>query len=384
MSIISKKISDKLPWRTQTILGYRPKSCITIRKYFKKESIPNLEGEFYKKMLFEGEISLNPAKAFNDVEHNNFNEVTKKTYDECLVLGLVNARYIQHTWVPTYIASNNVLISDANMDPKKGRVLHPIFTKQDVGNPILLIGKSLVLCNDGCHNGYFHWIARMLPKLWVLRANNMSIEDFDHIVVNGPEIGFKVSTLADFGIPKEKIIYTEEEQLYKFEFMLGVNNIRYHKEGIDFMREKYLSPSPKKVDRKVYLSRQKAKHRKIIGEENLIALLKRKGFEILDFADYTIAEQAEIMATTKELITIHGAGLANLIFANPEMRLLEILEDTFVNVNYWFYSNIMDVDYHYYLGKSVQTEYSKEKKRFGYDDIELSDDFYERLKLFLN
>ena len=132
----------------------------------------------------------------------------------------------------------------------------------------------------------------------------------------------------------------------------------------------------------MYLSRQKAKHRKILEEDKLISYLEKKGYEIIDFADYSVVEQAEIMASTKELITIHGAGLANLIFASPKMKLLEILEDTFVNVNYWFYSNLMDVNYHYYLGKAVKSEYSKKINRSGFDDIELGDDFYDEIDEF--
>lgn len=383
MSLFSKKITDKLPWRFQAYFGYRPKGQTSIRNYFKKESAPNLKEEFYKKVLPEGDIPLKSAISLHDYEHDHYTEITRKPYDECLIFGLKNAKYIQHIWVPTYISSDNRLITDGNRDPAKGREIHPVFSLKDIGEPIRVKGKSLVLCNDGCHNGYFHWIARMLPKLWVLEKYGINISDFDHIVVNGPKMKFKSVTLEDFGIPKDKLIYTNSEQLYSFDFMVGVNNIRYHKEGIDFMREKYLT-SEVKQDRKVYLSRRKAQHRKIIGEESLIALLKSKGYEIIDFADYSIKEQAQIMASTKELITIHGAGLANLIFANPKMKLLEILEDTFVNVNYWFYSNLMKVDYHYYLGKAVQTEYSQKRNRFGYDDIELGNDFYDRLNQFLS
>lgn len=378
-----KNLTDKLPWRLQAYLGYRPKGQKTIRNYFKKESTPNLNEEFYKKVLPNGEIYLNPAVSLHDYEHPHYKELTKKSFDECLIFGLKKAKYIQHVWVPTFISSNNYLLTDANKDPKKGRELHPIFSLNDVGNSIKIGGKSLVLCNDGCHNGYFHWIARMLPKLWVVEKQGFDINDFDHFVINGPEMNFKSITLQDFGIPKDKIIYTEPDQLYSFEFLIGVNNIRYHKEGIEFMRSKYLTKTVQQ-DRKIYLSRQKAKHRKIIGEDKLIILLKSKGFEIIDFVDFSIQEQAEIMASTKELITIHGAGLANLIFANPKMKLLEILEDTFVNVNYWFYSNIMEIDYHYYLGDAIQTEYSKSKSRYGYDNIKIGEDFYERLNQFLN
>lgn len=374
---------NHLPWRIQSFLGFRPKSSLTIKDYFKKESQPNLTKEFYKSVLPSTSIALKKAIPFTQKTHRHYEEINLKEVDEVLFFGLKNAKYIQHIWVPTFITKDNQVLSDANKDPKKGRSLHPIFTIQDMGLPQKITGKSLVLCTDGCHNGYFHWICRLLPKLWVLEKENIHIKDFDYIVVNGPEMKFKSETLSLLGIAKDKIIYTEPEKLYEFEYLLGISNIRYHQEGISFMRNKLLSTPVSEGHRKIYVTRKKANHRKIINEKRLIDLLQSKGFEIIDFADYSIPEQAKIVSETKILITIHGAGLANLIFASPKMKLIEILEDTFVNVNYWFYSNLMNVQYHYYTGKAIPSEYSKTKNRYGYDDIQLSDDFYRQVKIFL-
>lgn len=380
-------ITDKLPWRIQSFLGYRPKKSITIEEYFnKQQSKPELNNQFYKILLPKGEIKLNPAISLNNKEHLHYTEVNTKPYDECISYNLKDAKYIQHNLLPTVIDNQNRLISDANKDPKKGRTLHPIFTVNKLKKPIKLVGKTLLLSTDGGHNGFFHWLCRILPKLWALKNQNIDINSFDYIIVNAGDYQFKHISFKEFNIPSNKIIFADNEVIYQCESLFGINNIRYHIEGINFIRDTLLKKNNNKLIgiKRIYISRQKAKHRKILNEEKLISYLKSKDFTILNFEDYSLNEQAQLINQCEILISIHGAGLSNIIFANPKMKLIEILEDTFVNVNYWFFSNIMDIDYHYFIGKAIPSEYSKTKTRYGYDDIQLYDEFYEKLEKVLN
>jgi hypothetical protein len=375
-------ILDKLPWRLQSYLGYRPIKSITAREYFGNQySSPNLQSEFITKVLPGGKINLKPAISLNDFEHKHFTEITEKPYDECLFFSLNNAKFVQHNLLPTVIDCKNRMISDANKDPKKGRKLHPIFTVAKLNKPKKLDGKVLLLSTDGGHNGYFHWMCRILPKLWVLEQFNISINQFDYILVNAGDFKFKHVSFEEFNIPKEKIIYTENEEVFHCNQLFIINNIRYHIEGIEFLKNRFLNDSNSSIETfdKIYISRKKALHRKIINEDKLISFLNDKGFKTINLEDYSLQEQAFLINNCKFLISIHGAGLSNLIFGTKDLTIVEIIEDTFVNVNYWFYSNIIGIKYYYYIGKAIQTEYSKTKNRFGYDDIELNDDFYSKL-----
>ena len=382
-----KKIIDKIPWRFQSYFGYRPKSEISLIKFFKKETTPNLKNEFYQKVLNKETIHCVKLKCHNEIIHENYKDKKTKISDECFVFGLINSSYIQHSWIPSYITSNNFLLSEPSFDPKKGRKVKPIFSIKDVGDPVRMKGKSLVLGEIGCHNGYYHWLCQLLPKLMVLEKYGLSILDFDHIVVNGPSLKFKERTLNDLNIPKEKIFYTEAEQLYKFDFMIGVSGVVYHKEGIDFMRGNYLGKRIIDKFRKVYISRAKSNHRQIIGENKLIDILSLNGFEIICFEDYSVKQQAELVAEAKVIITAHGAGLSNLIFASPGIKVFEILEGKFVNTNFWLWSNIMDLDYNCYVGKSIKSKSFKKGEisgRPGFDDIGLDDHFYKKLNGFIS
>ena len=383
MDFLSKRIIDKIPWRFQPYFGYRPKSEVSITKYFKNETFPNLDNEFCKKISNKKDIYISKFKCYNEIVHENHSANKRKAIDDCFVFGLTNSSYIQHEWIPSYITSNNLLLAEASVDPKKGRGVNPIFSLKDIGEPERIKGKSLVLCEKGCHNGYYHWLAELIPKFLVLEKYGLSISDFDYVLVNGPSMKFKEDTLRYLKIPKEKVRYTEAEQLYKFDFMVGVSGVVYHKEGIDFLRKTYLGEGVLKKFRKIYLTRSKANHRKIIGEDKLSEILISDGFETIDFADYSVNEQAQFMASAKVIIAPHGAGFSNLIFASQGTKVFEILEDNFVNTNFLLWSSIMNLDYHCYVGKAVKPESGKIYKRPGFDNIGLGDHFYKRLNEFL-
>lgn len=374
-------ILDKLPWRLQSYLGYRPIKSITAREYFGNQySSPNLQSEFITKVLPGGKINLQPAISLNDFEHKHFTEITEKPYDECLFFSLNNAKYVQHNLLPTVIDCKNRLISDANKDPKKGRELHPIFTVSKLNKPKKLDGKVLLLSTDGGHNGYFHWMCRILPKLWVLEQFNISIDQFDYILVNAGDYKFKHVSFEEFNIPKEKIIFTENEDVFHCNQLFIINNIRYHIEGIEYVKNKLLSIVIDNYPKRIYISRQKARFRKIINEQILIDYLISKDFKIINFEDYSLQEQAFLINNCDILIGTHGAGFTNIIFANPKMKFIEIFPDNYVNVNYWFYSNIKHITYYYYLAKSIIINKDSNINRM---DLEINNNFLEKLNEIL-
>lgn len=90
----------------------------------------------------------------------------------------------------------------------------------------------------------------------------------------------------------------------------------YHKDIVPILRERILSdiqiqPAPW---RKVYISRKKANKRQVENKDDVEALVLQYGFEIHYFEDYDWKKQLKIMSETKCLISMHGAGLTNMLF----------------------------------------------------------------------
>ncbi len=76
---------------------------------------------------------------------------------------------------------------------------------------------------------------------------------------------------------------------------------------------------------KVYITRKKAKYRKVQNEQEVIDFLSPQGFSVLDFDDLSFWEQVALMKGVKEFVSIHGAGMANLVFAQTQIHVIELL-----------------------------------------------------------
>jgi capsular polysaccharide biosynthesis protein len=86
----------------------------------------------------------------------------------------------------------------------------------------------------------------------------------------------------------------------------------------------------------IYISRKKAKYRKVINEEAMVPILKQHNFEIICFEDFTTAEQVELSYNARNIISIHGANLTNIIFMQEKGRVLEFRKKEDILNNYFY------------------------------------------------
>ena len=75
-----------------------------------------------------------------------------------------------------------------------------------------------------------------------------------------------------------------------------------------------------------YISRKhgQKKARRIVNETELYIPLKKLGFSIYHLEDLTFDQQVRLFATSEIITGGHGAGLAHIIFCEPNTRICEI------------------------------------------------------------
>lgn len=80
------------------------------------------------------------------------------------------------------------------------------------------------------------------------------------------------------------------------------------------------------LPKRFYIARSPghARARQMRGEAALTDLLDAFGFARLQFEDLSPLEQVALMAQAEVMVSPHGAGFANMLFANPEATLIEI------------------------------------------------------------
>lgn len=112
----------------------------------------------------------------------------------------------------------------------------------------------------------------------------------------------------------------------------------------------YGLPVPARAGRRIFLSRGKAKLRRLINEAELIELARERGFEPFIAHDGNHPDQVRVFAEASHIVAVHGAGLANLLFAPAGARLLELFPANFTKSTFAWMAARLGIGYHWLVG----------------------------------
>jgi capsular polysaccharide biosynthesis protein len=222
-------------------------------------------------------------------------------------------------------------------------------------NPKETIKESCLGIQDWSAN-YFHWMTETLPSLIALDGvkNKMTIPVLlisssirhKHISETLQLLGYTVyyyDIHKSIKISKLHSIKIPVVGSYNEPFLLNMRNAFFHK--LNLMEQ--IKPF-----RKIYISRRKATRRKIVNQDDLSILLSSYDFETVFLEDYTIEHQIKLLYETQCVIAPHGAGLTNILFMQPETKVIELKA---YNNDYWcFFSmaRLAKLRYSYLLCES--------------------------------
>lgn len=105
--------------------------------------------------------------------------------------------------------------------------------------------------------------------------------------------------------------------------------------------------------RRLYISRADAPFRRVVNEEEVMAVLAPLGFERVQLAALSLREQILCFRSASHIVAAHGAGLTNLIHAR-QARVLEIFQPNHgLRPDFLQIAAILGFDYDYRLGQTV-------------------------------
>lgn len=220
----------------------------------------------------------------------------------------------------------------------------------EAAEPLKLNGRVFLSVVEGSYI-YTHWLLDTLPRLLLHRELGHLISDFDYFVFASKGQSFQKESLELLGIPDEKVIDRNGGASFldveRFTFISNPRtNFVAHPMIYDLVRRHFLQGdlSPRK-QRRFFVSRSGAKRRRILNEDELFERIAALGFEKISFEDYSVKEAAMLMSQASHVIAPHGAGLANLVFANPGAKVLEIFS-AHLSREYWLICNQRNLEYH--------------------------------------
>lgn len=202
------------------------------------------------------------------------------------------------------------------------------------------IESGIMLCGKFAFN-YFHEVYETLIKLVVVNdipdiPQNIPLI-VDAIVLRIPSLNQILNIL---NVRKREVIYIgKDETIYvnnlyhlshinhippqrKNIFEIHPGNIIFDAERVMTMRAALLSvKSERKFPRRIFLTRRNAKVRRI-NEEEIIAVLKKYGFELVAPEEYTFPEQVALFNNAEFIIGGTGAAFSNLLFCEAGCKVI--------------------------------------------------------------
>jgi len=177
----------------------------------------------------------------------------------------------------------------------------------------------------GGENNHWHFLIDFMPRLFCLKyINNQEIKILLPIDLDKKYFDFIIRYCKSININKinfskinrENLIYYFEDLIFTSRPSLPFSSDFFNK----FIGKKII----KKRKRNLYVKRGNTINRKVLNESDLIKFIQKYNYEIIDCAEMTIEEQIKVFSESKNIIIPSGAAMANLLFVDDNINVLEI------------------------------------------------------------
>lgn len=310
---------------------------------------------YYKKLIqnifkvLYGNISssIKPSKE-NDIEVKNISiqNINYKIYI------CNNSRLYTDTIHDTAIIKNNKIIDGPSFQYRLNKnvscELNSVFTKGTPRFKKKIKGQVLsLLTGGGGNSNYWHWLLDVLPRLEIIKK--LDIDDMiDYYLFPSLDKKFQQQTLDIINLPLKKRLSSKNFRHF-FADKIFVTSHPYtllNNPNLDslnipiwisnFLRytfkEKAIEKSKiRSFPEKIYINRKDStllNSRYIVNLIEVEAMLENYGFKSLTMSDFNFSDQVALFSNAKQVIGLHGAGFANIIFCKEKCKIIEMKSDT--------------------------------------------------------
>lgn len=184
-------------------------------------------------------------------------------------------------------------------------------------------GTALLL-GAAASGNYYHWLLDSVPRWKMLQAAGWA--NYDFVLLHSRPSRFQEETLDRLGVPAARRLRPSKNFVHQFERLvvpvMPFPTWQVARWACDWVRS--LFPERRSGPERIYLTRRSAPGRRLINEPELEAALERLGFACVQPEKLPVAEQANLFSAAQCVVSPHGAGLTNLVFAPPGTLLVEL------------------------------------------------------------
>lgn len=233
---------------------------------------------------------------------------------------------------------------------------HPLFLRPTLGEEAYVAGTVLSLATRGTSSNYYHFIYDAIARLGVLEES-MPDATWDAVVVPH-QTRYQKAFLELLGL-QGTLLEPRRGLTYRADRLLVPSNPNWHLEAppatVDWLRRKLPPTAVPDLPRRIFLTRGDLPNtRRYVEEAALLPELEKRGFFRLDAGTLTVQEQINVFANAEIVVAPHGAGLTNITFSQPGVKVLEMFPATYVHLGLWSIAQAIGAEYRYLVADGVE------------------------------
>ncbi|GAC1424360.1 MAG: hypothetical protein NVSMB7_00310 [Chitinophagaceae bacterium] len=320
-------------------------------------------------------IDIVPARCLNMSVRGT--KIHYKPYD--FFISLSNARYY-HPF-SSVISKEGYQIALVSNNQVNTQEEHTLFQELYIPSPANYKNIGLLLSTSD-DNNYYHCLFQIAPKIWTLEKYGYNILSIHHFFLELSGLPFQKEILSALNISWDKIVDLGYAKHVEAEQLLLTPAFEKPEPWIcERIRLLFLNSSCKNTNnpRKIYLSRKRARFRKLLNELEFIESILKLNFQLICTEGMSIEEQAALFHGAETIIAPHGAGLANIVFCKENTIIIELrakshtgeLADVYEHL-----SSILHLRHYTYICDEYINEFGK---RAIYLDLSVNIPEFEKL-----
>lgn len=325
------------------------KNFMNTKEWLEKENLLSN----YKTVKEIENIKFDAINHVETVPWSIFEKYLELDLKEVFVVMLPNTRYIPD-W-SSYITSDNILLNDLTHEFGSKTDLdgfeHTAF-KKILPEETYMDQNIAILDSAGSHN-YFHWFINILPKIEFFEQAGMEIDKYLIDVSKS----FQIDSLKRIGFPMDKILPVSDFKNLRAKNIIAspIPTVSCaNLSSLDFLRDRLHIQNQNKTER-IFISRKKAlQERRVTNEDKIMELLSSFGFKSYVLEDMTFQEQVELFSNAETIISPHGAGLTNMLFAPKGTNIVEMFNPEYQIRCYCILANSLEHNYFYIKGEGPE------------------------------
>ena len=206
-----------------------------------------------------------------------------------------------------------------------------------------------LLTGGGGNSNYWHWLFDVLPRLHIIQNSKISDLKIDYYLFPSLSKKFQIETLDMLEISNQQRLSSENIRHFFSDNIIvtshpytllndpNLDSLNIPTWIFNFLKDKFLNKNTKNNNllknypKKIYINRNDAtikSLRYIINEKDVEEILIKKDFTSLTLSDYSFSEQINFFNNAENIVGLHGAGFANIVFCKPNTKILELRPET--------------------------------------------------------